>query len=228
MSESLHLKKDGTRTVIRKNGIVGNLPSKKSTIPPTSSPIMHSSSNKDIPSVDRLAQSIAAFEALDTVMPESKGHKGTVDPEYQEFLNERLPLFVYGTLRAGHPNAGLLDMFGDKRNNATMAGVALYRGNEPWPFALETEESGSPIIGQVVWPTEEDHIKAYTFLDEYEEFDPSAREESPYERVKRTITYTDDSNKSQTTEVWVYLARGPALAYAESANRIKSGDWFKD
>lgn len=161
-------------------------------------------------------------------MPENTGVKGTVDPEYQKFLNKRLPMFMYGTLREGHPNARIMDIFGNQRTNATMPGVALYRGDEPWPFALETDEPGNPIVGQIVWATKEDHITAYTFLDEYEEFDPSRREESPYERVKHKVKFVNLENIEQTTEAWVYLARSPALKYVKSSNRIKSGDWFKD
>jgi gamma-glutamylcyclotransferase (GGCT)/AIG2-like uncharacterized protein YtfP len=133
---------------------------------------------------------------------------------------ERLPFFVYGTLRPGEPNHDLF-LRGRTRAEepARLTGAVLYAG-PGYPYAVE--EPGGTVHGDLVTARPEAHDELLVALDRLEEYTPGDPR-SLYERVAREVVRTGDRG---AVRAWVYVA-APAVTARLRANgkRIEGGDW---
>jgi gamma-glutamylcyclotransferase (GGCT)/AIG2-like uncharacterized protein YtfP len=135
--------------------------------------------------------------------------------------NERLPIFVYGTLR---PGGGLAHAHEGTLHNtlpASLNGAALYGKGYGFPYAVRAPEN-QRIVGDVLFVREEEYDQLIRTLDRIEGFVPG-RSHNHYERTHVRINVHDDGDTS-TLDAWVYLCRDQWIT--ERMVRIVTGDWF--
>lgn len=118
-------------------------------------------------------------------------------------MSERVPVFVYGTLRAGGTQHARME-------NSPLLGSGctpgrLYRVD--WFPALLTHPAGIPIFGEVYLIDGETLAR----LDEFEG--------SEYRRVSRKITM----DGGMQTEAWLWEWSSPVAGLEE----ISGGDWLQ-
>lgn len=123
--------------------------------------------------------------------------------------------FVYGTLKTGKSNHGVIKPFVATVDNATLQGAALYDWG-PYPaMTLETKAPGT-VHGEFITVT--DFERALPRLDALEGYRPGAQH-NLYDRRVVPVTLANGDRK----RAYVYVmtetkasARGP---------RVESGDW---
>ncbi len=117
---------------------------------------------------------------------------------------ERLPFFVYGTLRPGEHHHDLF-LRGRTRSEqpARMRGIMLYDG-PGYPYAVE--EPAGVVRGELVTALPEAYPELLGALDRLEEYVPGDPR-NLYERVVRDAARVDGT----AARAWVYLA-APAVA----------------
>jgi gamma-glutamylcyclotransferase (GGCT)/AIG2-like uncharacterized protein YtfP len=136
---------------------------------------------------------------------------------------ERLPFFVYGTLRPGQVNH---DRFVRGRTAAEgpgrMRGVELYEGpGYPYGVAAAADDAGTEVRGELITPTADHYDELLAALDELEDYAPGDPG-NLYERVAREVLLAD----GRTARAWVYLASDEvAKRLRASGKRVPGGDW---
>ena len=133
---------------------------------------------------------------------------------------QKLPFFVYGTLRPGEPNH---DRFLRGRTRSEepgrLTGAVLYEG-PGYPYAVE--EDGGVVHGEVVTALPEAYGELLVALDRLEEYAPGDAR-SLYERVEREVILDGDG---RAVRAWVYVAAPSVAARLRArAKPIGSGDW---
>lgn len=128
----------------------------------------------------------------------------------------RPPLFVYGTLRRGERNAGLLGIV--SRRAAVMAGQLWHVAcDPPYPYPAMTlcgPRSDDRVRGELVDPAAE----RWTDLDDLEGFSGFSRDDGHLYR--RLLLPARELPGGQSQLCFVY-----AMDQAPSGPRIASGDW---
>lgn len=131
-----------------------------------------------------------------------------------------LPFFVYGTLRPGGTNHGLL-LRGRTRHEepARLRGAVLYEG-PGYPYAVE--EPGGVVTGELVTALPEEYEGLLAELDRLERYVPGDPR-NLYERVARQVVRGADGTAAGA---WVYVA-APAVAEGlrERGKLIEGGEW---
>ena len=133
-------------------------------------------------------------------------------------------MFVYGTLRAGEANAGLLDGYVAERIPAALTDHDLHHLEHPCvtPSSRSRPERRSrPVQGELVVLGTGAYHDAIMNLDWLESFDPADVAGSLYRRVAATAQSRDGP-----VACWVYVAGDTLRARLEPSNRIVSGDWL--
>ncbi|MBT2387210.1 gamma-glutamylcyclotransferase family protein [Streptomyces sp. ISL-11] len=133
--------------------------------------------------------------------------------------HERLPVFVYGTLRPGQRNYGALlrgRTVGEEP--ARMRGAVLYEG-PGYPYAVP-DRTGE-ICGDLVFLAADRHDAVLASLDGLEGTAPGVATRH-YMRVERPVLLAD----GRATRAWVYLA-GEEMARRLRAvgTPIPGGSW---
>jgi gamma-glutamylcyclotransferase (GGCT)/AIG2-like uncharacterized protein YtfP len=134
--------------------------------------------------------------------------------------DDRLPFFVYGTLRVGEVNhTWMLRGRTAAETPAVLYGALLYDG-PGYPYVL-TGPAAARVRGEVVHPLPGLYGEVLADLDRLEEYVPG-EPDSHYVRVAREVR----TAAGDTVAAWVYFA-GAATAAALRANghRIPGGDW---
>lgn len=129
---------------------------------------------------------------------------------------DQRPLFVYGTLRPGQGNHGLLAGRTVQEEPARAPGVALYG----WGLPYAVPFPGASTVGTLVTITPDLYWDVLIDLDRLEGYRPDRPDRSHYLRRPRTVLTTAGA----THTAWVYLA-GPSFNPA-GMRRIPSGDWL--
>lgn len=152
---------------------------------------------------------------------------------YHHWLATPLPLFVYGTLRAGQNNHHRIAPYAVSLTAGTAYGVALYVTDlAPWPHALERGLADSsdaltqPFTRGDVIDLVQDRDRITTLmadLDGYEDFNHGRPGSSEYVRVQRLVHR--DGQPSPVT-AWMYVARGKTAEYLATQTPLPSGDWL--
>ncbi|MGP4045149.1 gamma-glutamylcyclotransferase family protein [Streptomyces sp. 2A115] len=131
----------------------------------------------------------------------------------------RLPFFVYGTLRPGEHNHDLF-LLGSTVSEVPgrLTGAVLYDG-PGYPYAVE--EPGGVVCGELVTADPERYERLLGTLDRLEDYAPGDPA-NVYERVARDVTREDGT----TVLAWVYVAaRVVAAGLRARGKLIEGGDW---
>lgn len=143
-------------------------------------------------------------------------YKGTVK-QLQGVIMRVLPFFVYGTLRAGEPNHGIVRRHLILSEGGSVGDYALY-DNLFFPYAVASE--GNTVIGDILHVGSDDYLTVLAALDLLE-----GVEVGHYVRNVVTVLTEND----EEVQCWMYTA-GPAV-YAEIMqgrfDLIEGGDWIK-
>lgn len=140
---------------------------------------------------------------------------------YSYDSEQRLPVFVYGSLRVGYHNSRLIDAFEHERRMGTVQGFDLFANGISYPFA--TRGSGQ-IVGEIVDFADKGDSYSYALkrLDALEGYDP--RETLHYFYVRIIVTVID--SQGNEVKAWMYVASD---FIADDIRRkhpyIPSGDW---
>ncbi|MEV0633842.1 gamma-glutamylcyclotransferase family protein [Streptomyces sp. NPDC050619] len=133
---------------------------------------------------------------------------------------QRLPFFVYGTLRPGEPNHDLF-LRGRTRSEepARLTGAVLYDG-PGYPYAVE--EPGGTVSGELVTARPEMYAELLVALDRLEEYAPGDPR-NLYERVEREVIRDADGT---AVRAWVYVAAPSVAARLRARGKLmEGGDW---
>ncbi|MER7396491.1 gamma-glutamylcyclotransferase family protein [Streptomyces sp. NPDC000151] len=134
---------------------------------------------------------------------------------------ERLPFFVYGTLRPGEANhAWALRGRTAVERPALIHGALLYDG-PGYPYAIHGP-ADAVVHGHVVTPAEGAYDEVLAVLDRLEGYTPGPPD-NDYDRVACAAVLPDGA----TVRAWVYLAADPlAGRLRATATPIPGGDWL--
>lgn len=134
----------------------------------------------------------------------------------------QLPVFVYGTLRAGRGNHEWT-LGGAVANNrpASLDGVVMWT-NGSFPYAGETDDPDARVVGELIDIEPDQWDQRLLALDQLEGFrSTEAPERNLYTRAVRNI---DVDGKA--VQAWVYLAApGRSRSFDRMYPRIPSGDF---
>ena len=130
---------------------------------------------------------------------------------------EILPFFVYGTLLPGQPN----DFYW--KSDVLRTEPAVYLGANMFafphfPMITETGDQSKQIKGELIWVDESRYIDVLQQIDFLEGFDPSAKEKSIYQRLKRDVVF----EQGKKEEAWIYIG---SADFVSGLPQISSGDW---
>lgn len=132
--------------------------------------------------------------------------------------NERpIVIAVYGTLRQGERNHGLLDGAEFLGTGHVVGSIHHIGGTPSWPYAypgLVPEPAGRVLV-EIYLIRGEAMLAA---LDDLEQFDPSAAASSPY--VRRIVPVIG----GRVDRASVYFHNGSAQELGE---RLPDGDWVR-
>ncbi|MEU5207922.1 gamma-glutamylcyclotransferase family protein [Streptomyces sp. NPDC020742] len=132
---------------------------------------------------------------------------------------ERLPFFVYGTLRPGEANHALLRGRTAHEEPARIGGALLYDG-PGYPYAV-AGPTDAVVHGALVRPRAADYDRVRADLDRLEGHTPGAPG-NLYERVATDAVCPD----GRTVRAWVYLAAEPLATRLRTAGTpIEGGHW---
>lgn len=148
---------------------------------------------------------------------------------FTNHLAQRLPVFVYGTLRRGQGNDRLMtDAIRERSEVAHVEGVAVYGAGRGFPYAQESPDGLGLTRGDLVYLRDDnDGDWARQRLDGLEGFSADHFNDSHYRRVERDVVYTDSNGETRTARAWVYLAGDYSKKSLRDADRITDGDWVK-
>lgn len=147
---------------------------------------------------------------------------------FENYLAQRLPVFVYGTLRNAQGNDRLMTgAIAQRSEDAEVHGVAVYGASWGFPYATEAPDGHGITRGDLVYLSDDaDGDWARQSLDNLEGFDSDDFHDSHYRRVAREVTYTDpDTGERKTVQAWTYLAGRWSQDRCTEAERIPDGDW---
>ena len=129
--------------------------------------------------------------------------------------SERLPVFVYGTLRPGQKNyTRFLAGRTTEELPATVSGRLYIAEEGGYPF-LQPGEGW--VIGTLMFLTPDQHATTLKQLDHLENYDPENEATSLYLRRRTNAILADGSR----VPAWVYFWNQPGL----SGRRIENGDF---
>src|SRR6056297_1897333 len=113
-------------------------------------------------------------------------------------MTERLPVFVFGTLRSGHENHGILAGRFEKVLPATLRGYARVPSSHGYPL-IDTRE-GQSVEGELYFLSEQTRDETMIDLDDLEGLSPGELVGEWYERLQVSVT-TDVGDYL----AWVYV-----------------------
>lgn len=130
---------------------------------------------------------------------------------------ERLPVFVYGTLRQGEKNyPRYLAGRTGKELAATAEGRLFFVADGGYPYV---EPGEGTVTGELIYLEPSRYDQTLQSIDDLEEYDPADESHSVYLRRRTTVTLADGGR----TAAWIYYWNCPAII----GSRILSGD-FRD
>ncbi|MGW8554099.1 gamma-glutamylcyclotransferase family protein [Streptomyces tubercidicus] len=134
--------------------------------------------------------------------------------------SERLPFFVYGTLRPGEANYGpTLRGRTAAEEPAHIEGALLYEG-PGYPYATAGPD-GAVVHGALVRPRDTEYDAVCAVLDRLEGYAPG----DPHNLYERVVTEAVCPD-GKTVRAWVYLAAEPLAARLRATGTpIEGGDW---
>jgi gamma-glutamylcyclotransferase (GGCT)/AIG2-like uncharacterized protein YtfP len=147
---------------------------------------------------------------------------------YEHFLSEPYPVFVYGTLRSGQHNFGLMGKAPTEIRDAKLYGVAVYGSSRAFPYAANHPDPNAVTVGEIVWLSpDEEGENARLNLDYLEGFDSDSPSTSHYTREKKIIVTENEMGEQERYEAWVYIAHEGISQNFDEQDRISHGDWVQ-
>lgn len=135
---------------------------------------------------------------------------------------DRLPFFVYGTLRPGERNHdAYLRGSVAAESPARLPGAVLYEG-PGYPYLMEDPEGG-PVSGELITALPSAYDRLLADLDVLEDYTPGDPR-NLYERVVREVALPGGA----TERAWVYVAAPRVAARLRASGAgvvIGGGDW---
>lgn len=172
-----------------------------------------------------------AFRITDPSLPSDKHtRKALAKMGFENWLAQKKPVFVYGTLRRAQGNDRLMNnAIASRSEEAHVNGVAIYGADRGFPYAQEAPDGVGITRGDLVYLTDDQAGDwARQSLDHLEGFDSDAYTDSHYRRVQIDVTYRDpDTGQMDTVNAWTYLAGGWAREELREEDRIPDGDWVR-
>ncbi len=137
--------------------------------------------------------------------------------------SEKLPFFVYGTLRTGEGNwEHYLKGCTTRQLPAVLLKHRLYA--QTYPFVFDADDD-SRVIGDLAFVKAEKYVEVLQNLDYLEDYD-SETHSGWYLRQVREVEYTDEAGNLQRVMAWVYHGGPEVEAGIDQSRRIESGDWL--
>ncbi|MCB9418866.1 MAG: gamma-glutamylcyclotransferase [Ardenticatenaceae bacterium] len=127
----------------------------------------------------------------------------------------RLPIFVYGTLLPGQPNAFLWQGLETGVENAQLRNGRLYNMGG-YPMLVETGVDS--VQGQIITIAVDFYEVVLARMDFLEGYDPLRPEAARYRRVVREVTLAN----GRSTTAWVYVGQ---MAFVNGRVPIPDGNW---
>lgn len=141
---------------------------------------------------------------------------------------ERLPVFVYGSLRVGEGNYRRLAEGNTEREvAAVLPGHRMYRNwiyDDIYPCVVDGA-ADEAVLGDLLDLRADRYESVLATLDQLEMYDP-ATHSGPYLRVRRVAFAADDAERAHPIEAWVYHASSETLASRTPGDHIPGGDWL--
>lgn len=126
-------------------------------------------------------------------------------PPMPPMKKERLPVFVYGTLRPGEKNyAHFLAARTVKTLSATAEGRLYYVADGGYPYV---EPGPGRVVGELVYLDPCHYDQTLQEIDDLEEYNPDDEAHSVYLRRRTRVTLIDGSR----TSAWIYYWNYPEL-----------------
>lgn len=145
---------------------------------------------------------------------------------WENHLAQRLPVFVYGTLREGQHNRGRFGNAVETSERGSVTGVAIYGADWGFPYAREHDDPASVTVGDLVEVSDDGNGDyARHSLDMLEGFNNDWPEQSHYRRVVREVQVVGADGQERTVKAWTYLAGDYAAGRLTERERIADGDW---
>jgi gamma-glutamylcyclotransferase (GGCT)/AIG2-like uncharacterized protein YtfP len=136
--------------------------------------------------------------------------------------SERLPVFVYGTLRPGEANyRWLLAQATATAERAVLPGHQLYAIGMAFPYATPATAGGRQVIGDLLTLNPDTYDQVLGHLDGLEGYQPGRETRSHYLRRQVTVQVA-----GQPVQAWVYLAGPGATERLTDAQLSATGDWL--
>ena len=140
-----------------------------------------------------------------------------------EAISERLPFFVYGTLRTGEENWSIfLKGRTEQEIPAALPGHRMFV--DEFPFFMDSPDC-SRVTGNLVFPKEALYGQVMEDLDGLEQYDPESGT-GWYLRVVREVQYVDETGCLQRVKAWVYHGGPEVTAGLAGKIPVPSGDWL--
>jgi gamma-glutamylcyclotransferase (GGCT)/AIG2-like uncharacterized protein YtfP len=140
-------------------------------------------------------------------------------PTKEHPMTDRLPFFVYGTLRRDCGNHGwALDGRTSSERPATMPGAVMH-DNGGFPY-VTLDPTGDTVLGEVMVVPDEHYADVLSDLDGLEGYHPD-RADNHYDRIIVTVTLADGS----TMRAYTYVVAPRYAARLSLLPVISDGDW---
>lgn len=167
------------------------------------------------------------LDAAELGLPDDKATVAALNKlGWENYLAQRLPVFVYGTLREGQGNRGRFGPAIESSERGSVSGVAIYGADWGFPYAREHDDPSSVTVGDLVEVSANfDGDHARNSLDMLEGFNNNWPEQSHYRRVVRDVQVTGEDGQARTVRAWTYLAGDYAAGRLTEGERIADGDW---
>lgn len=142
-----------------------------------------------------------------------------------EQIPQRLPIFVYGTMRPGAYKYGLLRNFVERIQPARLEGFQMYDYGD-FPGIIEEIGAGKEIVGEVLTIREDRWENCIENLDKHEKNGYLFNRTNQFYATIWKGNIPDEEltlPREHHVLVWVYLVNDKLLAPIKA---VKSNDWF--
>lgn len=139
-------------------------------------------------------------------------------------MTEKLPVFVYGTLRPHDYNWKIyLEGRVTEYFSAVLTGYKLYYHD--FPFILPSQDA-TRLNGDLLFLPSDSYELILENLDSLEEYE-AATDSGWYLRVQREVEYTDAEGRFLRSPAWVYEGGPQFRQNLAQAKLIAHGDWLR-
>lgn len=132
--------------------------------------------------------------------------------------DKQLPIFVYGSLRAGFDNHELIDLHHVGITDGIIQDASMYRNHkENFPMVVLDDNSQGAVYGELITLKNSSYDKSLNEMDLLV---------GNGEFSKRVIVSVMNPETNETVDAWIYTVPDESIAHWENeAEHIDSGDW---